>query len=85
MLLEIKKKKKKVGAVLGRNLGQVRSNAVKKYKEIGIINGLFSNFAWGIHLKAKTSGYRNTWVELPEIPYLKKIRTKFLPVILGQK
>ena len=31
-----------------------------KNKETGIINGLFSNFAWGIHLKAWCSGYRNT-------------------------
>ena len=35
-----------------------------KNKETGIINGLFSNFAWGIDLKARSIGYRNTWVEI---------------------
>ena len=32
-----------------------------KNKETGIINGLFSNFAWGIHLKA-----RIVVIEIPE-------------------
>ena len=35
----------------------------KKTKETGIINGLFSNFEWEIHLKARSSDYRNHWVE----------------------
>ena len=37
---------------------------LRKNKETGIINGIFSNFAWGIHLKARSSGYKNTWVEI---------------------
>ena len=60
-----------------------------KNKETGIINGLFSNFAWGIHLKARSSGYRNTWVEIEgqnsKKYHIWKIRTKFLPIILGWK
>ena len=75
---------------LRQNLGQIRSNVVKKYKETGHINELFSNFAWGIDLKEESSGYRNIWVEIGDqtskiYHNLKKIRTKFLPCILGQK
>ena len=46
----------------GQNLGQVRGPMVWKSKETSIFSGLFSNFAWGIHLKARRDGYRNTWV-----------------------
>ena len=48
---------------LGQNLGQI-SPMLWKNKETGIINRLFSNFAWGIHSKARSSGYRNTWEEI---------------------
>ena len=43
-------KKIKVGVVLGQNLGQIRSNVVKKSKDIGIIKRVFSYFTWGIPL-----------------------------------
>ena len=35
-----------------------------KNKETGIINKPFSNFAWGIHLKARSSDYRNTCMKI---------------------
>ena len=38
----------------GHNLGHIRSNVVKKNK-FGIINRLFSYFAWEIHLIARNS------------------------------
>ena len=53
-------KKIKMGVVLDKNLGQIRSNVVKKSKEIGIINRFFSYFAQGMHFKAKSSGCTNT-------------------------
>ena len=31
-----------------------------KNKETGIIDGLFSDFTRGIHLEARSSGYKNT-------------------------
>ena len=31
-----------------------------KNKEAGISMGIFSYFGWGIHLKARSSGYINT-------------------------
>ena len=34
-------KKIKVGVVLGKNLGQIRPNVVKKSREMGIINSFF--------------------------------------------
>ena len=37
-------KKIKLGVVLGQNLGQIKSNVVKKNKETGIINDFFSCF-----------------------------------------
>ena len=46
-------KNKKMGVVFGQNLGQIRSNVVKKSKETGIINRFFSYFAQGIHFKAR--------------------------------
>ena len=46
--------------VLEQNLGQIRSNVVKKSKETDIINRFFSYFAWGIHFKARSSGCTNT-------------------------
>ena len=46
---------------MGQNLGQIGSNVVKK---CCISNRFFSYFAWGIHLKARSSAYRNTWVEI---------------------
>ena len=45
-----------MGVVLGQNLGQIRSNVVKKVplnKETGIINNLFSYFTLGKPFKAK--------------------------------
>ena len=53
-------KKIKVGVVLGQNLGQIRSNVVKKSKDIGIIKRVFSYFTWGIPFKAKSSVCTNT-------------------------
>ena len=55
-----KKKKIKMGVVLGQKLGQNRSNVVKKSKETGIINRFSSYFAWGIHFKGRNSGFTNT-------------------------
>ena len=40
------------------------SSVMKKTKKLALSIGLFSNFASGIHLKAKGSGYRNTWMEI---------------------
>ena len=51
--LETSKKKLKMDVVFGQNLGQIRSNVVKKSKETGIINRFFSYFAQGIHFKAR--------------------------------
>ena len=53
-------KEKKVSVVLGAKLGPI----LWKYKEIGIIKGFFSYFAWGIHLKVRDSGYRKNWMEI---------------------
>ena len=49
-----------MGVVLGKNSGQIRSNVVKKGKEIGIINRFFSYFAEGIPFKTRSSGCKNT-------------------------
>ena len=49
-------KKTRVGVVLGQNLGQIRSNVVKKVKETGITITSFPYFTWGIPFKAKSSG-----------------------------
>ena len=38
-------KKPKIGVVLGQNLGQIRSNFIKKSKDTDIINRFFSYFA----------------------------------------
>ena len=88
-------KTKKVGVVLGAKFGSKLGPMLWKNKETGITNWLFSYFAWGMHLKAKGSSYRNTWVEIlkakiaikTKVPHFKKIRTKCLPaiLILGQK
>ena len=37
---------------------------MKKNKETGISINDFFIFAWVIHLQARGSGYRNTWVEV---------------------
>ena len=42
------KKKIKVVLVLGQNLGQIRSNVLKKVKKPAISLGFFSYFTWGI-------------------------------------
>ena len=42
-----------MGVVLGQNLGQIRSNVVKKSKETGITYSFFSDFAQGIHFKGR--------------------------------
>ena len=47
----------------GQTLGQIKSNVMKKQRNWNI-NGDFSYFEWGIHLQARRSGYRNTWVEI---------------------
>ena len=57
-------KKKQSGCGLWGKIWAKLGPMLWKNKETGIINGLFSNFAWGIHLKARSSGYRNTWVEI---------------------
>ena len=44
----------------GKTWAKLGSMLWKKNKETGIINTLFSYFARGIHLKAKSSGYRDT-------------------------
>ena len=53
-------KKSKMGVVLRAKSGPM----LWKNKETGIINQLFSNFAWGILLKARSCDYRNTWVKI---------------------
>ena len=55
------KSTKNVGVVLGLKLGLIRCNVVKKSKETGIINRIFSSyFAWEIHFKARSSDCANT-------------------------
>ena len=56
-------KKIKVGVVLVQNLGQIRSNVVKKVKK-GALSIAFLYFTWGIRFKAKSSGCTNIWVEI---------------------
>ena len=51
---------KKVGMVLGQNLGQISSNIVKKVKKLALSIGFFPYFAWGIPFKAQGSGFTNT-------------------------
>ena len=56
-----------------------------KNKEIGIINGLFPNFALGIHLKERISDHRNTWVEIKnqnskKYHILRKLGLNFCPL-----
>ena len=55
-------KKVKWGWSFGQNLGQIRSNVVNRQRN-WCFNGFLSYFAWGIHVQARNSGYRNTWVE----------------------
>ena len=55
-------KKIKVAVVLGQNLGQIRSNIVKKSQEKAIIIRFFSYFTWRIPFKAKSSGCKTTCV-----------------------
>ena len=53
---------------LGQNLDKIVFNIVKKFKKkkkrIWHFSMVFSYFTWGMHLKARSSGYRNTWVEI---------------------
>ena len=49
---------------MGQNLDQIRSDVVKKQKKTCIPMEFFSYFGWGIHLKAKSSGCRNIWMEI---------------------
>ena len=74
-----------MGVVFGQNLGQVRSNVLKKSQETGIINRFFPYFAQGIHFIA-----RRVVIQAPkwkfeelEMPYFKDDSIKFLPE-LGQ-
>ena len=48
----------KVGLVLGQHLGQIRSNVVKKVKQV--LSMFFSYFTWGIPFISKSSGCTNT-------------------------
>ena len=52
-------KKNKLDVVLGQNMSQIRSNAVKKSKETGVNKRCLSYFAWGINFKAATSACTN--------------------------
>ena len=70
-----------MGVVFGQNLGQVRSNVLKKSQETGIINRFFPYFAQGIHFIA-----RRVVIQAPkwkfeelEMPYFKDDSIKFLP------
>ena len=84
-------KKSKVGVVFWRKIwAKFKSNVVKKqrnwhYQWMGFVQVLHEE----LHLKAKSSGYRNTSVDIEGQnskkyhAHLKKIRTKFVPTILG--
>ena len=53
-------KKGKLGVVFEAKFGPM----LWKNKETGNSIEFFWYFAWGIHLQAHTSGYRNTWVKI---------------------
>ena len=61
-----KKKKKKIkgGVVLGKNLGQIRSNVVKKVKKRALSTVFLIHFTLGIPFNAKRSGCTNTSVKI---------------------
>ena len=52
--------KKSVGVILGQNLGQIRSNVVKKVKKQALSLGVFSYFTWRIIPFC----WKSTWVEI---------------------
>ena len=53
--------KLRLGVVLGQNLGQIRSNVVKKVKKQAL--PWFFHFTWAIPFKAKSSSCKTTWVK----------------------
>ena len=60
-------KKSKVIVVFEQNLGQIRSNVVKKTKKLAFQGCFFHNLHEvyrPIHSKARSCGSRNNWVEI---------------------
>ena len=60
-------KKSKVIVVFEQNLGQIRSNVVKKKQRSWHFKGFFHNFHEvyrPMHSKARSCGSRNNWVEI---------------------
>ena len=60
LILTESPKKGKLGVVFEAKFGPM----LWKNKETGNSIEFFWYFAWGIHLQAHTSGYRNTWVKI---------------------
>ena len=52
---------------LGQNLGQIRSNVVKKKTKKLVFFMVFFHILHEVYInKQKGSGYRNTWVEIED-------------------
>ena len=64
-ILHWNQKRNKVVVFLGQNLGQIRSDVVKKVKKQALSKFFFSSyFACGISFKTNISGFTKFWVEI---------------------